>query len=127
MRTKLQNSDTFLVGVIADTHGVLRSSAVQALEATDLIVHAGDIGKPEVLDDLKKIAHVVAVRGNVDYYAWAQELPEVELVEIGKVLLYTLHDLHKLDLDPAAAGFHAVINGHTHRPAAEKHDQLIVA
>jgi putative phosphoesterase len=82
-----------------------------------MIIHAGDVGKPEVLDALREIAPVAAVRGNVDRGAWAQGLPVTEVAEVGEALIYVLHDLDELDLDPAAAGFHAVISGHSHKPA----------
>lgn len=119
MSTQAQSKDVYLVGIISDTHGHLRPEAVAAFMGVDLIIHAGDIGKPEVLEALRKIAPVHAVRGNMDG-GWAFGLPETEVVEIGEVLLYVLHDAYYLDLDPAAAGFVAVINGHTHRAAIER-------
>ena len=103
------------VGVISDTHGLLRPEAARALQGVDLIIHAGDVGKAEILTSLKKIAPVFAVRGNVDTEIWAQELPETEVVEAGLANLYVLHNLRELDLDPKAAGFAAVISGHTHK------------
>jgi putative phosphoesterase len=118
MSAEPQKKDVYLVGVISDTHGHLRPEAAGAFEGVDLIIHAGDIGKPEVLEALSKIAPVHAVRGNMDA-GWAFGLPATEVVEIGGVLLYVLHDAYDLDLDPAAAGFVAVINGHTHRAAIE--------
>jgi putative phosphoesterase len=114
-------------GVISDTHGLLRPEAVKALEGVDMIIHAGDIGKPEILDVLRVIAPVVAVRGNNDTDDWALTLPETEVVEVGRIALYVLHDVHALDLDPAAAGFDAVISGHSHQPAvARRHGVLFV-
>ena len=107
------------VGVISDTHGLLRPEAVAALEGSDLIVHAGDVGEPEVLEPLRDLAPVHAVRGNVDRGAWARELPLDRVVEVGSHSLYVLHILEDLDLDPAAAGFAAVIYGHSHRPHRE--------
>ena len=107
------------VGVISDTHGLLRSEAVAALRGSDLILHAGDVGDPEVLERLRNIAPTVAVRGNVDTAAWANALPMTEVVEVGELHLYMLHDLAALDLDPQAAGFAAVISGHTHQPVAD--------
>lgn len=107
---------TVQVGVISDTHGLLRPQAQLALKGVDLIIHAGDVGKPEILAALREIAPVRAVRGNVDNGEWAQSLPATEVVEVGGVLLYVLHDLQQLDLDPAAAGFSAVISGHSHQP-----------
>lgn len=106
------------VGVISDTHGLVRPEALAALAGSDLIVHAGDVGGPEVLDALRAVAPVFAVRGNNDRGAWAQAIPETEVVETGGVCLYVLHEIAALDLDPAAGGFAAVITGHSHRPAA---------
>jgi putative phosphoesterase len=107
------------VGVISDTHGLLRPEAVAALRGSDLILHAGDVGNPQVLERLRNIAPTVAVRGNVDTAEWANALPMTEVVEVGKLHLYMLHDLVALDLDPQAAGFAAVISGHTHQPSAD--------
>ena len=108
------------VGVISDTHGLLRPEALEALAGVDLIVHAGDIGAPEIIDALRRIAPVRAIRGNVDRGFWADEFSPTEIVEIDGQSLYVLHDLHTLDLDPAAAGFRAVISGHTHDPAVKE-------
>jgi hypothetical protein len=94
----------------------LRPQAIAALRCSDLIVHAGDVGKPEILTALRKLAPVIAVRGNVDTADWASVLPETAVAEAGAVLLYVLHDMHALDLDPAAAGFHIVVSGHSHKP-----------
>jgi putative phosphoesterase len=107
-----------MVGLISDTHGLLREEALQALEGSTLIIHAGDVGKPEILDALRKLAPVVAVRGNIDKEAWAYALPETAVVEAGPVRIYVLHDLKELDLDPAAAGFQVVVSGHSHRPGS---------
>lgn len=107
------------VGLIADTHGLLRPAALAALRGCALIVHAGDIGTPEVLSALADIAPVHAVRGNNDRGPWADELPDDEVVQIGGHFLYVLHDRAELDLDPAAAGFHVVVTGHSHRPRHE--------
>jgi putative phosphoesterase len=117
MPKRLQTSDAHVLGVISDTHGLVRPEAVNALGGSDMIIHAGDIGMPEVLETLHAIAPVVAVRGNNDTGDWASILPETEVVEVGGVALYVLHDVKALDLDPVAAGFHAVISGHSHRPA----------
>lgn len=114
-----------LVGVISDTHGLLRPQAVEALQGCDLILHAGDVGNPEVLEELEKTAPVFAVRGNMDSGAWAFELPENEVVEAADSLLYMLHDLHELDLDPAASGFSAVISGHSHRFSVKKRNGVL--
>jgi putative phosphoesterase len=116
---------TYLLGVISDTHGLVRPEAVKALEGVDMIVHAGDIGTPEVLQALSVIAPIVAVRGNNDTGNWAHSLPETEVVEVQGVALYVLHDLKTLDLDPMAAGFAAVISGHSHRPALAKRQDVL--
>jgi uncharacterized protein len=107
------------IGVISDTHGLLRPEAQRALNGADLIFHAGDVGAPEILTRLKTIAPVFAVRGNVDTQPWAQELPLTAVVEISGFHFYLLHNLHDLDLKPQAAGFDAVISGHTHQ--VERH------
>jgi uncharacterized protein len=114
-----------IVGVIADTHGLLRPQALAALEGSELIVHAGDVGNPHILEQLRAIAPTTAVRGNIDTGAWATSLPITEVVEVGDVHLYVLHDLAALDLDPKAAGFAAVISGHSHRPAADVRDGVL--
>jgi putative phosphoesterase len=106
------------VGLIADTHGLVRPQALDALRGCQLIIHAGDIGGINVLDALGAIAPVFAVRGNNDKDAWARHLPETEAVTIESRVLYVLHDLGQLDLDPAAADFAAVISGHSHKPQA---------
>jgi putative phosphoesterase len=108
-----------LVGVISDTHGLLRPEAITALRGSDLIVHAGDVGSPEVLERLGALAPVRAVRGNVDTQSWARRLPKTEVVEAGTLRLWVLHDIAALGLDPAADGFAAVIFGHSHKPSAE--------
>lgn len=124
MTADTQTSPT-RVGIISDTHGVVRKEAVAALEGVSLIIHAGDIGCPEVLEALRQIAPVVAVRGNVDKGEWAEALPETEVAEAGGLLIYIVHDLHALDLDPVAAGFRIVISGHSHKPlVVEKHGVL---
>ena len=114
-----------LVGVVSDTHGLLRPEAVRALRGVERIVHAGDVGSASVLEELGAIAPVVAVRGNNDRGAWAAKLPATEVVEVDGALLYVIHDLAELDLDPAAAGFHAVVSGHSHRPKIERRDGVL--
>ena len=113
------------VGVISDAHGLLRPEAVVALRGVDAIVHAGDIGTSDVLDRLGAIAPVTAVRGNNDRGAWAERLPSTEVLEIGGVRLYVLHNARELDLDPRAAGFGAVISGHSHQPLREERDGVL--
>ncbi len=117
--------ETLLVGVISDTHGLLRPAALEALRGSDLIIHAGDVGKPEVLDPLRALAPVFVVRGNVDYGKWADALPVSELVDVGELMFYVLHDISQLDLDPPTAGFAAVVYGHSHRPSIETRDGVL--
>jgi putative phosphoesterase len=114
-----------LVGVISDTHGLLRPQAQRALQGVELIIHAGDIGGPEILEALEKVAPVFPVRGNTDKGYWARKLPQTRMVEVGGTHLYILHDLYLLDLDPAAAGFRAVICGHSHRPSSAQKDGIL--
>jgi putative phosphoesterase len=108
--------ETIDVGIISDTHGLLRDSAVQALKGCSLIIHAGDVGTEDVLEQLRSIGEVIAVRGNTDTGRLAAVLPDSETVEIGDVVLHVLHDLLRLDQEPIASGFAAVISGHTHEP-----------
>jgi len=103
--------------VLSDTHGLLREEVLQVLEGVDQIIHAGDVGTPDLLSRLRGLAPVTAVRGNTDCGPWSSELPETDVVEVGGVLGYVLHDLCRLDLDPAGGGFRVVISGHSHRPS----------
>ncbi len=123
MRT--MNRNLTAIGLISDTHGLLREEALRALKGSELIIHAGDVGKPEIIDTLKRIAPVVAVRGNVDTEPWAFALPETEVVEAGVATILVLHDVHALDLNPAAAGFHIVVSGHSHKPARTERDGVL--
>lgn len=104
------------LGLVSDTHGLVRPEALEALRGVDRILHMGDVGTPEVLERLGEVAPITAVRGNVDKGAWARALPETEVVEADGLFLYLLHDIDRLDLDPEAAGFAAVLHGHSHRP-----------
>jgi putative phosphoesterase len=113
------------VGVISDTHGMVRPEAIRALQSSKLIIHAGDVGDSGVLERLSAIAPTIAVRGNVDKGPWAQSLPLSEVVEVGEIQLYVLHELAALDLDPTSAGFTAVIFGHSHQPIAEVRDGVL--
>jgi hypothetical protein len=115
---KTKGTQSHLVGVISDTHGLVRPEALRALQGVELILHAGDVGAPEVLTALGTIAPVYSVRGNVDREDWARNLPKTATVDVGGFTLCVLHDIKALDLDPAAAGFRAVISGHSHQPSA---------
>lgn len=108
-----------LVGVISDTHGLLRPEALVALAEAEHILHAGDVGNIEILDELRKIAPVTAIRGNVDVYGACAELPATEMVELGGRFFYMVHSVHDLDLDPRAAGVDVVVSGHSHKPLVE--------
>jgi uncharacterized protein len=114
-----------LIGVISDTHGLLRPEALEALAGAKLLIHAGDIGSTDILPALARLAPVEAVRGNVDTEAWARSIPETAVVEVQGRTLYVLHDLKQLDLDPRAAGFDAVISGHSHVPANEMRNGVL--
>ena len=114
-----------ILGVISDTHGLLRPQAIAALAGSDLIIHAGDVGKPEVIDRLGGVSATFAVRGNIDNGSWAARLPATQTVEVGALRLFVLHDIGELALDPAAAGFAAVVFGHSHRPSIETRDGVL--
>jgi putative phosphoesterase len=114
-----------LVGVISDTHGLLRPAALRALQGCALIVHAGDVGKLEVLEGLRVVAPVMAVRGNVDRDPWNEDLPPSRVVEAGDVYLYVVHDLNELSIDPAGGGFSAVISGHSHQPSVKERSGVL--
>jgi putative phosphoesterase len=122
-RTTIEKPVT--LGVISDTHGLLRPEAVEALRGSDRILHAGDVGAPEILAALAQIAPVSAVRGNVDSEPWARALPETEVVEAGGVSIYILHSLGQLDLKPEAAGFRVVVYGHSHQPKIEENNGVL--
>jgi putative phosphoesterase len=114
-----------LIGVISDTHGLLRPEALEALADVAHIIHAGDIGSPDILPRLAEIAPVTAIRGNVDTQAWARELPAWETVTLAGRTIYVIHDLGDLDLDPAAAGFDMVVSGHSHMPKVETRQGVV--
>ncbi|HSY72668.1 MAG TPA: metallophosphoesterase family protein [Alloacidobacterium sp.] len=107
------------IGVISDTHGLLRPEAVEALRGVKHILHAGDVGDAAILDQLRQIAPVTAIRGNTDRSGPCAQLPAIELTELGGCSIYMLHDVHELDLDPVAAGIQAVVSGHSHKPLIE--------
>ena len=113
------------IGLISDTHGLLRPDAAAFLRGSDHIVHAGDICERAVLDALAAIAPTTAVRGNNDRGAWADSLRQSELVEIGGIVLYVVHDIAAIDIDPVAAGVRVVVSGHSHKPSADERDGLL--
>ncbi|MFY9174230.1 MAG: metallophosphoesterase family protein [Peptococcia bacterium] len=106
----------YKIGVISDTHGLLREEAIKALQGSDLIIHAGDIGRQHILEALNQIATVIAVRGNNDFYSWAWEIPTTQYLEFAGLNIFVLHDLYQMNLDAQVAGIDLVIYGHTHRP-----------
>ena len=118
-------NDARRIGLISDTHGLLRPEAVEALRGSELILHAGDVGKPEILEELGKIAPVIAIRGNVDTASWCLALKETEFVETSAARFYLLHNLRDLDLNPAAAGIQLVLSGHTHQPKQFQKDGVL--
>jgi uncharacterized protein len=113
------------VGLIADTHGLLRPEARAFLIGCDYIVHGGDIGEPRILDELAVIAPLIAVRGNNDTQPWAAHLPLTEMIRVGNVFVYVIHDLAELDIDPTAAGVRVVVSGHSHKPMIEERDGVL--
>ena len=114
-----------IVGVISDTHGLLRPEAVEFLRGSEHIIHAGDIGSAKIVPALEKFAPVTAIRGNVDVQSWAQHLRETEVVKLEGFQLYIIHDVNALDLNPKAAGFAAVLSGHSHKAAQSTKDGVL--
>ena len=127
LRVNKLDKEVRILGLISDTHGLLREEAVRALQGSDLILHAGDVGGQGILETLKSLAPVIAVRGNVDTGTWAQALPISEVVHVGPVTIYMLHILQDLDISPAAGGFQIVVSGHSHKPGqTEKNGVLYI-
>jgi uncharacterized protein len=114
-----------IIGVISDTHGLLRPAALEALRGSEHIIHAGDIGSLEIIPELREIAPVTAIRGNVDVQTWAREFPETEVVELAGKSFYVIHDVNAIDLNPKVAGLAAVISGHSHKPKQEMKDGVL--
>ena len=117
--------NSFLLGLISDTHGLHRPEALSALQSCQAIIHAGDIGNPAFLDQLRNIAPTFAVRGNVDTQPWAKALPATEVIQLIGTTIYVLHNLEHLDLNPNASGFHIVVSGHTHQPISNWRDGVL--
>ena len=118
-------SDASIIGLISDTHGLLRQEALAALQGSDLIIHAGDVGNAKIIKQLRRVAPVVAVRGNIDKGAWASQLPMTAVVEAGSALIYVVHDIQQLDLDPVVGEFNVVISGHSHKPGRTERSGVI--
>ncbi len=114
-----------IIGVISDTHGKITKNALEALKGSELIIHAGDVGDPKVLATLEDMAPVYGVRGNMDMGRWAQVLPMSQVIDVGEMSIYVLHNIEMLDIDPKAAGFNAVIYGHSHIPKEERRDGVL--
>jgi putative phosphoesterase len=115
----------FVIGLISDTHKLLRPEALGLLRGSDFIIHAGDVGAPEVIAGLSGIAPVTVVRGNIDKGAWAASLPMTDVLAVGSSLIYVLHNIGELDLDPAVAGFAVVVSGHSHRPRIAERNRVL--
>jgi uncharacterized protein len=122
---RCMTKSAYPIGVISDTHGLLRDEALAALAGSALIIHAGDVGNPSILSRLRDIAPVVGVRGNVDTEPWARILPLTNVVQAEPHTIYVLHDLAQLDLDPRVAGLSAVISGHSHKPRIDERDGVL--
>jgi hypothetical protein len=113
------------VGLVSDTHGLLRAAARAFAGGCDYIIHGGDIGSAQILDELAAIAPLIAVRGNNDRDAWAAHLPETELIRVGGVFVYVIHDISQLDIEPHAAGVQVIVSGHSHKPMIQRRDGIL--
>jgi uncharacterized protein len=120
-----KKSALHVIGLISDTHGLVRPEAVRALQGVDLVIHAGDIGKPEVLAALKAISPLVAIKGNNDLGAWAKPLPDTQLLQTADTKLFVIHNVKELDCDPATEGYQVVISGHSHKPSILTQDGVL--
>src|SRR6202051_4812462 len=121
----MNTNDELRVGLVADTHGLLRPGARAFLVGCDYIIHGGDIGEPKILDELAVMAPLIAVRGNNDTQPWAAHLPATELIRVGNVFVYVIHNLAELDIDPGAAGIRVVVSGHSHKPMVDERDGIL--
>ena len=122
--TKIQ-TDRHVIGLISDTHGLIRPQALEALKGVDIIIHAGDIGKREVIDALQDIAPVLAIKGNNDIGGWAHRFPETKLVKSGNTRLFVIHNVNELECDPVARGYQVVVSGHSHKPSVSTRDGVL--
>jgi hypothetical protein len=125
VRTPAPTQAVVVIGVLSDTHGLLRSEALAALRGSDYIIHAGDIGDPIIVKKLRELAPVTAIRGNVDREAWAKKIPATDVLEVGGISIYVLHNLQQLELKPEAAGFGVVVYGHSHMPKQEMRNGVL--
>ena len=126
LRTETKKiADRRVIGLISDTHGLIRPQALAALEGVERIIHAGDIGKLEVVVALKAIAPVAAIKGNIDRGAWAKRLPNTKLVQVGGTRLFIIHNIKELDRDPVARGYQVVVSGHSHKPSVATRDGVL--
>ena len=126
LRTQTKkNTNLHVIGLISDTHGLIRPQALAALEGVERIIHAGDIGKLEVVVALKAIAPVAAVKGTIDSGAWAKRLPNTKLIQVGRTRLFIIHNIKELDRDPVARGYQVVISGHSHKPSVATRDGVL--
>jgi putative phosphoesterase len=122
---EIREGGNFLIGVLSDTHGLLRPEVLPLLQGSDHILHLGDVGAPEILGTLAKLAPVTAIRGNIDTHGPCARLPEIEVVTLDGCDFYLLHDVSRLDLEPVAAGFAAVLYGHSHKPEIRRHKGVL--
>jgi uncharacterized protein len=125
MSSFVNAAGTLRVALLSDTHGLMRPQARAFAVGSDYIIHGGDIGSAEILEDLAEIAPLIAVRGNNDREPWAAHLPETEMIRVGGAFVYVIHDIAQLDLEPLAAGVQVVVSGHSHRPAIEMRDGVL--
>lgn len=125
MNDDLKAAKSFTIGIISDTHGILRPEAVGSMRGSDMIIHAGDIGKENILDRLGSIAPVVAVRGNMDSEGWAYKLRRTEVIDIENTKIYVTHDINSLRIDPSASHINVVVSGHSHRPSIGRHGGVL--
>lgn len=121
----MNSANALRVGIVSDTHGLLRPEARRFAGACDYIIHGGDIGSRSILDQLATLAPLIAVKGNNDRQAWAAHLPETEMIRVGGVFIYVIHDISQLDIDPHAAGVQVIVSGHSHKPLIEMRDGIL--
>jgi hypothetical protein len=121
----MNTNNELRVGVVSDTHGLFRPEARAFLAGCDYIIHGGDVGRPQILEELALMAPLISVRGNNDTESWAARLRETELIRVGNIFVYVIHNLAELDIDPAAAGVRVVISGHSHKPIIEERDGIL--